>query len=368
MTSDYSHGIMHCKLNLMILMLLLVFSTGAKADKLSEDLNAAVVYAYFRVGDDDRDVPGISTEDFKAQIAEMTDPENGYNPLSLSDILKAQDNNSPLPDRSINLTFEGSDSSFIRNAFPLLEEHSIPFTLFISPGLIDQGEKINDVSVLTWDDVKKIAKSDFATIGMTSYSYTRTDGKSVATLAADINHARERYREQLEQEPKFFSYPYGEYTPNFLSAISKQGFLASFGQQSGAIGKSSPRMSLPRFTMTDDFSDIERFRLTATSLPFPVADVEPSTPMIDSNPPHPGFTAAADIPVADLKKIKCFASGVSKIDIQTIGTRRFEIRFANGFEDSKGRLNCTLPAPPIDGSDDPRWRWLGFQFTVPDGI
>jgi hypothetical protein len=68
-----------------------------------------------------------------------------------------------------------------------------------------------------------------------------------------------------------------------------------------------------------------------------------------------------------LKKIKCFASGIEKLDVEKIGARHFEIRFSNGFEDSKGRLNCTLPAPPIDGTDDPRWRWLGFQFTVPDG-
>ncbi len=338
------------------------------AEKLSEDLNSAVVYAYFRVGDNDRDAPGIDGDDFNTQITDISHPDNGYHPVSLDAIMTAQNHNSPLPEKTIHLTFEGSDSSFIRNAFPILKEKSIPFTLFISPGLIDGAEKSGDSSVLSWDDVQTIAKSDLATIGLTSYSYSHVEGKNLGTLVADLNHARERYRDKLKAEPKYFSYPYGEYTADFLNAVSKQGFVAAFGQQSGAIGKSSPRNSLPRFTMIDDFSDIERFRLTATSLPLPVTDVEPSTTWININPPHPGFTVADSVPANDLKKIKCFASGVGKVDVEKIGARHFEIRLSNGFEDSKGRLNCTIPAPPIDGTDDVRWRWLGFQFTVPDNL
>lgn len=349
----------------MTLTTLIALTAEARAEKLSEDLNSAVIYAYFRVGDEDQETSGISQEDFNAQITEIKNPENGYNATSLDKITSAQDTNSPLPDKTISLTFDATDSSFIRNAFPILEKESIPFTLFISPGLIDQAEKSGDPAVMTWDDIRKIAKYDLATIGMTSYSYTHVDSKSVETLTADINHARERYREELNAEPLYFSYPFGEYTPNFLTAIAKQGFVASFGQQSGVMGKSSSRMTIPRFTMTDSFTDLERFRLTATSLPFPVTDMEPATTLVDQNPPNPGFTISTEIPESDLKKIKCFASGIDKTDVQKIGARRFEIRFSNSFDDSKGRLNCTIPAPPLDGTDDPRWRWLGFQFTIP---
>lgn len=367
---DYSHPIMYCKL---ILVSLTLISTmfygvmGARAETTPEDLNSAVVYAYFRVGDDDRAVPGISTDDFKLQIDEITNPDNDYNLVSVDRILKAQDNNSPLPPRSISMTFEGSDSSFIRNAFPLLKDNNIPFTLFISAGLIDQAEKTGDTSILTWNDVRTIAKSNLATIGMTSYAYNHVDDKNAESLAADTNRARERFRTEMKTEPRYFSYPYGETTRDYLNVISKQGFVASFGQQSGTIGKSSPRSILPRYTVVDSFTDLDRFKMTAMSLPFPVSDIEPSTTVITTNPPHPGFTVSSEISDTDLKKMKCFASGIDKLDIEKIGTRHFEIRFSNAFEDSKGRLNCTLPAAPLDGTDEPRWRWLGFLFAIPDG-
>lgn len=362
---------MHRKTYILFLIALFAFCNGANASgatKLSDDLNSAVIYAYFGVNDDDTQSPSISIENFKSQISDIADKLNGYNPISLDSILRAQDKNSPLPEKTISLTFEGTDKSFLRNALPLLKENGIPFALFISPGRIDQGERINDPSVLTWDDIRKIADSDLATIGMTSYSYTHISSKrSLESLISDTNRARERIREELGIEPRYFSYPYGEYTPNFIKAISKQGFVAAFGQQSGAMGKSSSRVALPRFTMTDNFSDLDRLRLTALSLPFPVVDTELGTTVIESNPPTPGFTVRHDVAASDLKKIKCFASGIEKLDVQRIGERRFEIRFSNGFEDSKGRLNCTIPVAPIEGTDDPRWRWLGFQFTVPDG-
>lgn len=358
---------MYCKFLLASLLLSFSPLSVAKASTIPEDSNSAVVYAYFRVGDDDRAVPGILAADFKKQIDEIINVDAPYHPTPIGDILKAQNNNTSLPPKTIALTFEGSDSSFLRNAFPLLQKHKIPFTLFISAGLIDQAEQSGDTSVLTWDNLRQIATSGLATIGTTSYAYDHIDGKTTEELTADINRARERFRTELHQEPLYFSYPFGETTPEYLNVISKQGFVASFGQQSGAVGKLNPRNSLPRFTVIDNFADIERFKMTALTLPFPTTDIEPSTTLITTNPPHPGFTVGPGIPDADLKNMKCFASGIDKLDIQKIGARHFEIRFSNGFEDSKGRLNCTLPAPPLDGTDEPRWRWLGFLFSIPEG-
>lgn len=359
---------MHHKLLFISLFLFLAMPQKGWADRLPDDLNSAVAYAYFRVGDDDSTVPAISDEDFQSQMDEISNPANGYHPESLDTILKAQDNGHILPEKTITLTFEGEDSSFLSHAFPILTERHIPFTLFISPGQIDQGQKSGDPSILTWDDIRSIAKSDLATIGMTPYSYTHIDGKSAEALAADINRARDSFRTELRTEPKYFSYPFGEYTAAYLDVIKKQGFRASFGQQSGVISKSSSRQSLPRFTMADQFANLDRLTMTALSLPLPVTDLQPDTSVIVTNPPHPSFTIRDDIPAADIAKIKCFASGIQKVSTQKIGARHFEIRLSNGFDDSKGRLNCTIPAPPMDGSDDPRWRWLGFQFALPENM
>lgn len=346
-----------------LLLLLTTFVNGAHADPIPDDSNSAVTYAYFRVGDEDRESAGISLNDFKDHLYEIANKDNRYHPLSLDTLLKAQNKNTPLPEKSIHLTFEGTDKSFIRNAFPLLIEQNIPFTLFVSAGMVDNGEKTNDTSTLTWDDIREVAKSPLATIGMTGYAYTHIDSKTAEILTSDVNHARARIREELDMTPLYFSYPYGETNSAFLNVISKQGFSAAFGQQSGAVGSSSPRHYLPRFTMIDDVADMDRFRMTATTLPLPVTSITPSV-TLTANPPTVSFTVTKDIPLETLKKMKCYAPGIAKLKVTPRDDRTVTIALSERYDDTKGRLNCTLPAPAIEGDDTPRWRWLGFQFTL----
>ena len=108
--------------------------------------------------------------------------------------------------------------------------------------------------------------------------------------------------------------------------------------------------------------------MTAAALPFPVSDIQPAVSLNHTNPPLIGFTLPNSLTSSShLSKLNCFASGMDKIKIEKLGTHRIEIRLDKPFDDSKGRLNCTLPVPSLDGTGDMRWRWLGFLFVLPDG-
>ena len=43
-------------------------------------------------------------------------------------------------------------------------------------------------------------------------------------LSLDINRSKVRFREKLNIEPIYFSYPFGEYTPDYISAVSNKAF------------------------------------------------------------------------------------------------------------------------------------------------
>ena len=108
--------------------------------------------------------------------------------------------------------------------------------------------------------------------------------------------------------------------------------------------------------------------MTSEVLPLPVSDVSPTSQILTVNPPVPGFTVSRDIAKSDLTKMTCFASGIGELKVQILGDSRIEVRFPKGFDDTKGRMNCTLPGPTSDLSDEPRWRWLGFLYTVPPAL
>lgn len=345
---------MHFKLLTLISATALLTISAAHAGTLSEDSSAAVVYSYGSISDDDDD--SLTPDNFQAQLTELTSGDYTVQPLP--QLLRDH----ALPRRSVALSFDALDYAFIHAIAPQLLEKKLPFTVFVSPGQLDAG------GTVTWDDLRNLAGNQLVTLGLTAYSYAHTADWPLEKLTEDLNRAKARFREEFKQEAEFFAYPYGEYTPAYKSLIDQQGFKAAFGQQSGVIYAGADRLALPRFTMTDDVADLDRLRMTSQALPFPVSDLEPASPLLTVNPPFPGFTVAGAITADDLAKMTCFASGIGQLKLQKLGHNRVEIRFPRGFDDTRGRVNCTLP---VYGSDDPRdvrWRWLGFLYTVPASL
>ena len=352
-------------------ILMLAFPSPAQAVLMPEDSTAATIYTYFGISPDKEDdeaggVPSQSTlsfEKFNDQITELT--SGAYTIMPLPELIKAQQAGRSLPRKTVALTFDHLDSAFLKTVAPLLLDKKIPFTLFISASQLDQAQ--GDV---TWAALRTLLAKPGVSLGMTAYNYSHLATWPKEKLTADINQARSRIREELKTEPAFFAYPYGEYSPLYREIVEQQGFSAAFGQNSGVVSKDSDPLTLPRFTITEEFSDLERLRMTSDALPFPVTDIEPASLVLTDKLPFPGFTVPAAIPASELKSLTCFASGAGQMTITLLGKNRVELRFpetlTDGFDTWRGRINCTLPVKTGDDGTEPRWRWLGFLYAVPE--
>lgn len=337
----------------------LLFPKSVTAVTLSEDMSSAVIYAYFQIGPTEEFESGLSIDSFQAQADEMAG--NGYNVMSLRNVLLAQSSGQPLPPKSVVLTFESFDSGFIKNVLPILTEHHFPFVLLLSAAKLDEAEK-NDTAP-SWDDVVSLIKNSPVEIGMTPYRYAHGRGQSEEDLFMDINRAKARFREKTGIDPVYFSYPFGEYSSSYVSVIEKAGFAAGLSQTSGVVSSSINRLLLPRFTMTDGFSDLDRFRMTSLALPLPISKVTPDHVFMTDNPPKLQFTVEGGLNDSDLSKMNCFASGLGNLKKEIKGNR-VSLVFPSPFEDGKGRVNCTIPVSSSDGDPEAtRWRWAGFQFS-----
>lgn len=360
----------------MLRKLILLFSCAfwlfspqhASAATLSEDLNSAIVYAYFKIGAPEANSQDLSFSSFQDQIDELADPENGYHVLSLSDVLSQQAQNDTITPKSVVLTFENFDQDFLSSVWPILKDRNIPFVLVVSSSRLDDAERSG--ASPNWNDLKTISKSDLAEFGILPYRYTYGHSLSDADLKLDINRAKSSFRDHMGDDPKYFSYPYGDYSPQMAGLVEQQGFQAAFTQASGVLATSTPRYAIPRFTMTEGFADLDRFRMTSLALPFPVNQVKPDHTFITDNPPSLTFTIDDRIPAQDIKQLDCFASGQGGLD-KKIDGKIVTIVFPSAFDDSKARVNCTIPFVPEDedgvkDTDNIRWRWTGFQFIFPE--
>lgn len=314
-----------------------------------EPVTKAAVIMYHRFGEVDFPSTNVTMEQFRAHVAELQ--SGGYNVASLPAIVAALRSGEALPPRTVGLSVDDAYESVYTRAWPILKEAGLPLTVFVATDPVDR----NLPRYMSWEQLRELA-DDGVTIGSQTGSHPHMPDIGAAAIRVELQKSNARFEKELGSVPDLFAYPYGETNLEVMELVRKEGFVAAFGQHSGAIGTGGEMYYLPRFAMNESFGSIDRFTLAANALPLRVADVTPDDPAVkDQNPPNIGFTVTW--PKDGLDRLRCYASHVESVDLQRLG-RRIEVRVADPMPAGRTRLNCTLPA------GDGRWYWYGRQFYV----
>lgn len=312
--------------------------------------DSAVVFTYHRFGDSRFPNANTRLDQLEAHIAELK--SGGYRVLPLPDIVDSLINGRPLPDKSVALTIDDAWYTVWEHAWPRLKEAGFPFTLFVVTDETDRGGG----DYMGWDRIRDMVASGLVTIGSQGAGHPHLPALSAASVAEDLARSKARFVTELGKAPDLFAWPYGEMSLEVAAIIREAGFKAAFGQHSGPLWAKADRWFLPRFPLNETYGEPERFRLAARSLPLPAVDVSPADPKLTVNPPPFGFTLDGEVPGLD--HLACYTSHDGRALTERLG-ERIEVRMGKPIPPGRGRLNCT--APSLDG----RWRWFGWQFTVP---
>ena len=322
------------------------------APALPEDNSKAVILAYHRIGEDHIPDQSITLEQFHAHIREIK--AGNYNVLPLTDIIKAISNGETLPTKTLGITLEGAYRSALKNGVPLLLDAEIPFTVFYASNSLDQKDPI----FTSWEHLKTLSKEPNVILATLPASYEHIAHRSKQDILKNLNKARQRYRENFEKETTLLSYPFGEYSTELKQLAQSQGYEAAIGLHSGAVFNGSDLYAIPRFSMTESYGDLERFRLVTNALPLPVQDIEPANPILTEDQFFTGFTLPEKL-AEQSKALSCFISGEATPIIERLGSR-IEIRSQTPTQ-SRARLNCTMSGP-VSENDEIQWRWLGLLY------
>ncbi len=343
---------------LLFLSLLLLPQTVFAGTALEQDKSAARIMVYFTIARDDAPSTNVTREQFEKHLKELTRGE--YNVLPLPQIIAHYEKGEDLPPNTVALTFDGGDKSILYNAVPLLEAYKLPYTLFISSARADK----NSAQYLNWKELKSLQKSKLATLGIHSHHYTTNTPKTAENIRSEINNATSRFREEIGSTAKLFAYPFGQYNQIYKDIVTEYGFKAAFGQQSGVAYAQADHFTLPRFTMTENYSDERRFKMTANALPLPTKDISPplASTYIMKKSSAIGFTIQKGLS-KDIHNLSCFAAGQEKPTIKILGNERVELRLSQPINQTRFRVNCTLPVNTQNNDKTTRWRWFGLLFT-----
>jgi len=255
--------------------------------------------------------------------------------------------------KSILLTIDDGFSSFYKNAWPYLKNKKIPFILFIST------REIGKNGYMTWNQIREVQNSKIGIIGNHSHTHDYLVDLSNKKINYDIDQSIKIFKKELGYNPNYFSYPFGEYSLDFINII-KQNFNFAFGQHSGVIDLSKDNFQLPRFPINEKYGDLERFKSVINLLPFYYKNIYPKENYLTeiNNPPEVfvEFFSTQN----NLENITCYSNENNKWRKSKTffeNDYKLKILIEEKFTTERGRINCSL-------NDKEGWRWFGIQFVI----
>lgn len=325
-----------------------------------------MVLLYHNVSDSTPALTTVSPEQFEQHLNYLE--SEGFSVLPLTTILDAVRSGKELPERSIAISFDDAYQSVYENAYPLLKSRSWPFSLFVSSDAVDFGYG----SVMTWPQLAELVAYG-AEIGGHSASHTHlvrlledeSDDQWLNRIADEIDRGNNRIEEELGSSLKLFAYPYGEHSEEIRALIGERN-LYGMAQQSGAVGPITDFNQIPRFSMAQNYADMDRFSLVVNSRPLPIADIEAGNLIRTAGDANGELAFTLLLDGYQAEQIACFSSDGQRLELSRSGAKvRVSLPV---FVPGRNKINCTAPSYIDQNSDldsDARvFYWFSEQWIV----
>ncbi|MDY0308455.1 MAG: poly-beta-1,6-N-acetyl-D-glucosamine N-deacetylase PgaB [Castellaniella sp.] len=260
--------------------------------------NHVLALAYHDVEDSDPDQQFLSvrTDQLVAQLEWLRN--NGYQAVSVDQILAAGRGGQDLPPKAVLLSFDDGYRSFRSRVFPILQAMHWPAVwapvgrwLDAAPG---QPVRFGDRWVprerfATWEDIRQMARSGLVEIAshtddlhqgilanpqgnVEPAAITRrydpgtrtyeTDAAYRHRIAEDVQRITHKIRQATGTPPRVWVWPYGAANGEALDIIRNQGYQMALTLDDG-LGSAASPLSMPRLLVTDS-PDMQTFARSVT--------------------------------------------------------------------------------------------------------
>jgi len=175
---------------------------------------------------------------FKQQMQYLKD--NGYTTLSLDELYDFIQNNKPVPEKSLVITFDDGYADNYTNAFPILKEMGFRANIFVIPSFTDKpGPYLNS---------KQLKEMDKNGISIESHTVNH---EKLGELTADkqletLTHSKQMLEAILNKKIKYIAYPFGSYNSFTVEEARKAGYTMAFTTNDGWAGKNTDVLLLNR--------------------------------------------------------------------------------------------------------------------------
>lgn len=135
--------------------------------------------------------------------------------------------------RTVALTFDDGFQDNLTVAVPMLEEYSMPATVFVTPGFI------GNESYLSREEVRELARHPLITIGAHGLWHRHFNHLPTDEARGELVEARRALEEITDKEINLMAWPYGECDSRLERLAAECGYWASWSVWKGDNGTHS---------------------------------------------------------------------------------------------------------------------------------
>ncbi|WP_422446669.1 polysaccharide deacetylase family protein [Endozoicomonas sp. ALB091] len=322
-----------------------IFTLLSIIPALSQGSGSAVILQYHHVSHETPKITSVTPETFRKHINYLA--ENKFNVMPLVDLVETLRNKKALPEKTVAISFDDAYLSIYTEAFPILREQGLPFTIFVTPAPVDK----NYQKFLSWAQLREMTEAGATLANHTmhhAHSVERLPGETraqwLSRFRQDLDMTEARIREQTGQSVKMFAWTFGETTPELRATLDEMGYTG-FGQQSGAAGEYSDFTRLPRFPMAGIYG-VNDFAIKVNSRALPVTSQSPDSSLITQDNLKPELKLTLAEGDYQKKQLKCYASGQGELKVTWLNKEMtlFRTQANKPLPVGRTRYNCTAPS------------------------
>lgn len=155
----------------------------------------------------------------------------------------------------IAVTFDDGYRDTPTTAAPILARLGLPFTVCVTPGLIDAGRPH-----LSWPELKELSQVPGCEIGAHGLTHARLDALGDAALSAELSQSRSRLEDAIGRPVTVMTWPHGAASRRTAAAAKSAGFLRAASSLYGLNDPQRDPLLLRRVEITafDDEADFAR--------------------------------------------------------------------------------------------------------------
>ena len=195
--------------------------------------SGATLLIYHRIGGGTPDELDLPTAAFERQLDLLA----GHNVVSLDTALDRLDAGDSSP--SVVLTFDDGFEDVYRNAWPILRDRRLPFTIYLASAFVGATMRWEGSTAagapgrgLTWDQLSEMVESGLCTVGNHTHRHVRPD----EITAGELDECSSAVSDHLGVVPQHFTYPWGIVDPTAESLVRERFRSASTGE----LGRNLP--------------------------------------------------------------------------------------------------------------------------------